>query len=67
MDTRDPDKLIALVKKMTARIAHAEMDCDYYECILDGSWPSSREILVRGLNMGVVPAFGPEVAGLVQK
>ncbi len=43
-DTRDPDKLVALIEELQGRLCHAEVDVNYWNAVSDGSWPSAREI-----------------------
>lgn len=50
IDSRDPDQLIALVRDLFTRVANLEQDNDYYECILNGSWPSAKMILENALS-----------------
>ena len=47
-------KDLEFVKKVLVDFAdmwlNAEEDLSYYKCIMDGSWPSSEEILTRSLK-----------------
>lgn len=47
---RDTDKLIALVNDLSDLWFHTDFDNDYYRCIMDGSWPSAKEILQRAMD-----------------
>ena len=52
--SRDPDKLIAMVNELADALASTEMDLNYDECILDGSWPSAVYILENALCKAIV-------------
>lgn len=45
-----PAELREFWLKLYDDLNHAEMDRDYYKCIVDGSWPSSEEILASYRN-----------------
>jgi hypothetical protein len=47
---RDVEQLILLATDLFEQAQHAEHDNEYYRCILNGSWPSAREILERALS-----------------
>jgi hypothetical protein len=49
--SRDPDRLIALVQDQLVTITVLEMDDAYHNSILDGSWPSAKEILTDALAL----------------
>lgn len=46
----NPSELIALIEDLKNQLNHAETDNQYYENILNGTWPSSREILTTALQ-----------------
>lgn len=46
----DIDLLYRLAKELGGLAISAEADNDYHKCIMDGSWPTSVEILERALK-----------------
>lgn len=50
IEKRDVDKLIDLVKELRNLWIFADFDREYYQCILNGSWPQSEEILTKSLK-----------------
>ena len=50
VQSRDVESLILLLKEFSNRWLNAAMDNEYYECIFNGSWPSSVEILKTTLK-----------------
>ena len=47
---RDVDKLVALVNELMNELANIGEDLNWHECVLNGSWPSSVEILEQSLQ-----------------
>ncbi len=47
---KDPEEMAELLKELGGRWLNAMYDRDYYESILDGSWPDSEEILTKSLK-----------------
>jgi hypothetical protein len=50
IERRDVDELIGAVKELEAMLAATEMDVDFYEGVLDGSFDSSKDTLIRALG-----------------
>lgn len=42
-----PKKKRAFFYEMYMKLVHEQMDRNYAECIIEGTWPSAREVLSR--------------------
>lgn len=45
-----PESSRKFFDRIMDNLLEAEEDRDYYKCILDGSWPTAKEILTSSLN-----------------
>jgi len=59
--SRDFDAIAAELRSWMNRTLNAEFDSAYYKCIMDGSWPTSVEILERALEKAKKLASNPVV------
>jgi hypothetical protein len=50
LDRNDLQEIKDLVNEIISLLLNSELDNNYYECILDGSWPQAKEILERALT-----------------
>lgn len=50
VDNKDFDCLVEIINGLEDQLSFAVTDAEYYESILDGSWPNAGEILRNALD-----------------